>query len=86
MRGTEEQFNELLNRLAKTHKSYEERSIKHYQWADSIDKLFESYGWSKAEFYKELRARTGQETNESREEKKKAQVSQKSKQKPRPKF
>lgn len=71
MRGSEEQFNEILNQLAKTHKSYDARAIKHYQWADSIDKIFDNYGWSKAEFYKELRSRIGTETNESREAKKK---------------
>lgn len=81
MRGSEEHFNLLAAELAKNTRAYEEKKIKHYQWADSVDRLFESYGWSKEEFYKELNKRLGVETNESRraepEEKKKKKVRKK---------
>jgi hypothetical protein len=63
----EETFQAIVAELAKTTKAYDARSIKHYQWAESIDNIFERYGWSKAEFHKELRSRLGIQTNESRE-------------------
>ena len=69
MRGSDEHFSALAAELAKNTKAYEDKKIKHYQWADSTDRLFENYGWSKSEFYKELNRRLGVETNDSRREK-----------------
>jgi hypothetical protein len=65
-RGTEDSFNNIVHELSRLHKAYEEKRIKHTQWAEGIDGIFNSYGWSKKEFYKELNARIGVETNESR--------------------
>ena|SRR5271170_3640659 len=69
-RGSEDQFLAILSELHKNTKNYEDKKIKHYQWAGHIDDLFASYTWTKAEFYKELNARLGIETNETREKKK----------------
>jgi len=71
MRGTEDQFLAIVDQLGKNIKQYEEKKIKHYQFADASDNIFASYAWSKVEFYKELNSRLGYETNDSREEKKK---------------
>ncbi len=57
--GSQEQFETILKQLADSTKKYEAQTIKHYQWAEQVDRIFASYGWSKNTFYAELNARLG---------------------------
>lgn len=77
MRGTEEQFNNIMSALAKNTRDYEEKRIKHFQFADMVDRIFQDYGWNKPGFYRELNLRLGIHTNESRREEKKLSSAQK---------
>jgi len=70
-RGTLEQFDQIVLELQRNIKAYEDKKIKHYAFADTNDNIFANYNWSKVEFYKELNARLGIQTNESRDEQKK---------------
>lgn len=70
MRGTNEQFDCILSELNKNIRAYEEKKIKHHQYVDAADNIFQSYGWSKSEFYKEVNFRLDIQTNETREKKK----------------
>lgn len=68
-KGSEDNFQVMVLEIAKNIKNYEARSIKHYQYADTMDAIFANYGWNKQEFYNELNSRLGIETNETREKK-----------------
>jgi len=58
-RGSEEQFNQLVDCLNKNCRKYESGAIKHIAFTEAIDSYFAAYGWSKKEFYKELNVRLG---------------------------
>lgn len=60
----EEQFNNIVAQLAKNNKDYDDKKIKHYQWAEQTENIFASFGWHKKEFYKELNVRLGIQTPE----------------------
>ena len=57
MRGSEHQFNEIINQLAKNMKNYEAKSISYIKFLDTVDFIFTEYGWSKVDFYAEINAR-----------------------------
>lgn len=69
-KGTEEQFQTIVENLAINCRQYEGRQIKHIQYADKVDAIFQSYGWDKPTFYRELNERLGIQTNETRKKKK----------------
>lgn len=72
MRGTDDQFDTIVNALQQNAKGYESKTIKYIQYLDTIDKVFSgAYGWGKKEFYEELNRRLGIQTNDSRREEKK---------------
>ncbi len=72
MRGTDEQFDQIVNTLQQNARNYENKTIKYIQYLDMIDKVFSgAYGWNKKEFYDELNRRLGIQTNDSRREDKK---------------
>lgn len=75
-RGTLDQFEQIVVELAKNIKSYEDKRIKHYAFAEMNDSIFSAYNWSKSEFFKEVNIRLGNKTNESREEDKKQRIEQ----------
>lgn len=60
-----EDFFELtVAALISNTKAYEEKKIKHYQYSDAIESIFDRYAVNKKEFYKELNVRLGIKTNE----------------------
>ena len=72
MRGTDEQFDQIVAALQKNARDYESKVIKYIPYLDVIDAIFSGkYGWNKTEFYEELNRRLGIETNDSRREEKK---------------
>ena len=58
-RGSEDQFNMIVDCLADNCKKYENGQVKHIAFTENMDSYFATYGWSKPEFYKELNARLG---------------------------
>lgn len=68
-RGTEEQFNNIVAMLGQNTKNYEEKKLKHNQWVEQSESILSQNGWTKDEFYKELNARVGIQTNETRKKK-----------------
>ncbi len=68
---SEDNFQAIVVELARNTKSYEDKKIKHYQWADVIDSIFANYGVVKQEFFRELNSRCGVQTNDTREKKRK---------------
>ena len=69
MRGTEEQFQDIMRKLAENIKSYENRSQAHMRFVEMNDDIFSSYGWTKSEYYAELSSRLGIMTNDTRKKK-----------------
>jgi hypothetical protein len=65
-RGSEENFQLIITELAKSLHAYEAKTIKHMAHAEKVDGLFSSYGWNKADFFKEMNTRLGIQTNEMR--------------------
>jgi len=70
MKGTEDQFERIVNELRGNIKNYEDKRIKYIQYLGTIDAVFAGYGWGKKDFYEELNKRLGIETNDSRREEK----------------
>lgn len=70
-KGNNEEFEKIASELQRNIKNYEDGKIKHYAFAATNDETFANYSWSKTEFYKELNARLGIQTNDSRDEQKK---------------
>lgn len=56
-RGSENQFNEIVNQLAKNIKNYDTKSVNYIKFLDTVDYIFAEYGWSKSDFYAEMNAR-----------------------------
>jgi hypothetical protein len=69
MRGTEDQFDVILKKYYDNVKSYEGKNMNYVGFSANIDALFAYYGWSKKEFFKELNARIGIQTNQERKNK-----------------
>lgn len=64
MKGTLQQFDTIVAEMVKNTKAYDEKRIKHLQWVEQIENIFASYTWTKKEFYRELNARLGIQTND----------------------
>lgn len=61
----DEYFEIIVADLIKNAKAYEEKKIKHYQYSDAIESIFERYSVNKKDFYKELNVRLGIASNEA---------------------
>lgn len=59
MRGSEENFHMIGVKHAANVKLYENGVIKHIQFVDKMDAIFSEYGWSQAEYFKEVNHRLG---------------------------
>lgn len=70
--GTEENFSRIVVELAALIKTYEEKGLRHYDYVARLENIFMSYKWDKVEFYQELNARLGIQTNDTRKAKPKA--------------
>jgi hypothetical protein len=77
----QESFEAIVVELAKNTKRYEDKVIKHYQYADQIENVFANFGVNKTDFYRELNIRCGVETNDTRTKKRAVVVKQKTKKK-----
>ena len=54
---TEIDFQYIVKELARNSRDYENGSIQHIKYVESIDYLFNSFSWSKVDFYQELNRR-----------------------------
>ena len=64
-KGSEEQFNVIVAELANISKQYHDaKTINHIKYSEKMDYLLGgTYGWSKQDFYRELRLRLGIQAN-----------------------
>jgi hypothetical protein len=59
MRSSEEHFQTMLIEFDALNKQYEKGQIKYHQKTAKVDTIFDKYGWSRSDFFKELNARVG---------------------------
>jgi hypothetical protein len=69
-RSSEEHFQKMLIELNTLTKQYEQGQIKYHQKTIKVDTIFENYGWSRHEFFKELNSRLGIQSHSDRAAKK----------------
>lgn len=63
MRGTEEQFQQVLAELANAIRQFEGGKLRFHQYSQAVDQIFASYNWNKDEFYSELNKLRGIQTH-----------------------
>ena len=74
-REKEEQFQIIASQIVKLNDQYIKGTIKHMQFAQQMDSIFESYGWKSSDFYKEANRRLNVQNNKNQEEDKKTKKS-----------